>query len=191
MEWPEDGKRELKMKKNPEGKLSILDFEMAGFLFLFLVMEAVCAFSPGAHTALFSNHPTVSWVDCLASKGLVVAGQLVQALALRMKKARVSPITPLHIQGAENPLADVPSRSFVKEPKWHRKTNEDLLTLFNKLYPLPQQNSWTVFHQSSAIFMRVCFVLRMKTTSAEEWRRLPDVGKHVGTIGKPSSHLWE
>ena len=125
---------------------------MAGFLFLFLVMEAVCAFLPGAHAALFSNNqPTVSWVDRLASKSSVVASQLVRALALCMKKVRVSPITPLHIRGAENPLADVPSRSFGKEPKWHCKSDEDLLTLFNKLYPLPQQNSWTVFHPSSAI----------------------------------------
>jgi hypothetical protein len=155
-------------------------------------MEGVCKFAPGAHVALFSdNQPTVSWVDRLASKSSVVAGQLVRALALQMKKARVSPMTPLHIRGAENPLADVPSRSFGKEPKWHCKSDDNLLTLFNKLFPLPNQNSWTVFHPSCAIFTRVCSVLRMKATSAEEWRRLPGVGRHVGKIGEPSSHLWE
>ena len=183
-------KRELKTKKNPKGKLSISDFKTARFLFLFLVMEAFCAFVPGAHAALFSdNQPTVSWVDRLASKSLVVTGQLVQALALRMKKVKVPPITPLHIRGPENPLADVPSCLSGKEPRWHCKTNENLLTLFNKLHPLPKQNSWTVFHLSSAIFMRVCSVLRMKVTYAEEWRQLPDVRKHVGGIGRPLSHL--
>jgi hypothetical protein len=192
MEWPEDVKKDLKTSENPAGRLSISDFEMAGFLFLFLVMEAVCSFKPGAHVALFSdNQPTVSWVERLASKSSVVAGQLVRALALRMKKARVSPVTPLHIRGAENPLADVPSRSFGKEPKWHCRSDNDLLTLFNKLYPLPRQNSWTVFHPSSAIFMRVCSVLRMKATSAAGWRQLPSVGQHVGEIGERSSHLWE
>ena len=98
MEWPDNVKRELKTIKNPKGELSILDFEMTGFLFLFLVMEAVSTFVPGSHVALFSdNQPTVLWVDRLASQSLVVAGVLVRALALRTKKVRVSPITLLPI----------------------------------------------------------------------------------------------
>jgi hypothetical protein len=51
---------------------------------------------------LFSdNQPTVSWVDRLASKNPVLTGQLVRALTLRMKKARVSRMIPLRIRGAE------------------------------------------------------------------------------------------
>ena len=86
-------KKDMKTRENPAGKLSILDFEMAGFLFLFLVMEAVCSFKTGARVALFNNNqPAVSWVGKLAPRSSVVAGQLIRALALRMKKARMSPI---------------------------------------------------------------------------------------------------
>ena len=71
---------------------------MAGFLFLFLVMEAVYKFNLRAHEVLFSkNLSTVPWVDRLAPKNPVATGKLVRALSLRTKKARVSPITPLHI----------------------------------------------------------------------------------------------
>ena len=60
MKWPDDVKKELETKNNPKRKLSISDFEIAGFLFLLLVMETFCAFVPGAHVALFSdNQPTV------------------------------------------------------------------------------------------------------------------------------------
>ena len=74
-------------------------------------MEAVYRFESDAQSSLFSsNHPTILWVDGqVASKSSVVARQLVCALALRIKKATVSPITPLHIQRSEYRLADVPS----------------------------------------------------------------------------------
>jgi hypothetical protein len=52
-------------------------------------------------------------------------------------------------------MTDIPSRSFGSEPKWHCKSNTDLLTLFNNLFPIPSQNSWTVFQISYAVGMRV------------------------------------
>jgi hypothetical protein len=69
---------------------------------MFIVVEVVCKFKPGACMALFSNNQlTVLGMDRRAPNISVVTGQLVCTLTLRMKKARVSPITPLHIQGAE------------------------------------------------------------------------------------------
>ena len=42
-------------------------------------MEKVCEVKSGYHIAVFSNnHPMVSWVDLLASKISVVAGQLLR-----------------------------------------------------------------------------------------------------------------
>ena len=64
--------------ENQGGKLSISDLKMTGFLFRFIVMEAVCKFNTGAHIAPFNNNqPTALWVDWLASKSSVVTGQLV------------------------------------------------------------------------------------------------------------------
>ena len=85
---------------NPDGTITNSDLEMAGLLLLFVVMEEVCGFEAVAHVALFSdNSPTVHWVRRLAARGSLVAGQLLRALALRLKTSKVSPLTPLHIQG--------------------------------------------------------------------------------------------
>ncbi len=127
----------------------------------------------------------------MAAKGSLVADQLLRALALRMKLQKVSPLTTLHIEGKKNAMTDVPSRSFGSEPKWFCKDNNALLTLFNDSFPLPGQKSWTVFQPSSAICMRVISVLRMTLTGMEEWRRLPSAGRHTGTIGQPTSDLFE
>jgi hypothetical protein len=88
-------------------------------------------------------------------------------------------------------MTDIPSRSFGSELKWHCKYHTNLLTLFNNLFPIPSQNSWTIFQISYAVGMGVTSVLQMKDFTLEEWRRLPKVGKHVGAAGRPMSHLWE
>ena len=67
--------------------------------------------------------------------------QLVQALTLQLKKAGASPLTPLHIAGEENPMTNIPSRLFGSNLAWFCKNDTDLLNLFNKNFPLPNQAS--------------------------------------------------
>ena len=190
-EWPEDIKKELVSTHNPLGKISNSDLEMAGLLLLWLVMETVCKKLTEARVALFSdNAPTVSWVQRLASRQSKIAAQLVRALVLRVKLNKACPLTPVHIPGCENLMTDIPSRSFGSVKQWHCKTDLDLLTLFNATFPLPQQNSWTVFQLSSKVATRVTSVLRTTATTLEEWRRLPRIGRHIGQTGAPMSHLW-
>jgi hypothetical protein len=88
-------------------------------------------------------------------------------------------------------MMDIPSHSFGSKPKWQCKSNNNLLTLFNNLFPIPSQNSWTDFQISYAVGMRVTSMLQMKDLTLEEWRRLPKPGKHAGAAGRPMSHLWE
>ena len=191
-EWPNDIKADLNTEKNPTGSITNSDLECAGLLMLFLIMEDVCEFKSGSHAALFSdNQPTFSWVDRLASKSSEVAGQLIRALALRLSMSGVSPLTTLHVKGTENAMTDIPSRSWGSVPKWHCKTCDDLLHLFNKTFPLPEQASWTVYSPSKEITMRVLSVLRTKRIGMDEWRRLPKRGRNTTEIGVPLSHLWE
>ena len=88
-------------------------------------------------------------------------------------------------------MTDIPSRLFGSNSKWHCKTNIELLTLFNSTFPLPRQTSWTVFQLTYAIGTRVTSVLQTMDFTLDEWRRLPRVGKIVGTAGQPMSGLWE
>jgi hypothetical protein len=103
----------------------------------------------------------------------------------------VCPLTPLHIEGKRNAIADVPSRSFGSNPAWACASNTDLLNLFNSRFPLPQQKSWTVYHPNCAVVMRVISALRMKpfcsgrleaTSNKREmcWRNWCAYVKHFG-----------
>lgn len=187
VEWPQDIKDAL-----AAGKLTNSDLEMCGLLFLEVVMEAVCPETRGKKQGLFSdNSPTVGWVDRMAARHSLVAAQLLRALALRLKLQGACPLTPMHVAGKQNAMTDIPSRSFGSEPKWHCKSDADLLTLFNSTFPLPNQTSWTVFRLTSGMLTRVISILRMKAFTMEEWRRLPKIGAHTGTIGPAMSDLWE
>jgi hypothetical protein len=159
----------LKTNSKQGGHLTISDLELAGLLFLWLVMEDVCNITPGMHIALFSdNSPTVSWVQWLVARGSQVAGQLIRALALRLKVQKMSPLTPLHIAGKDNALTDVPSRSFGSELRWFCVSDNDLLTLFYRMFPLTLQNLWTNYFISFKTCTRVISVLRMKDSSMDE-----------------------
>jgi len=191
VEWPQDIKDDMVSERNPEGRITNSDLEMAGLLILFLVIEAVCTLKSGHHLALFSdNQPTVHWVRRMASKSSQVAGQLVRALALRMKIRGVSQLTTLHVEGKKNAMTDIPSRSFGSNPAWHCTSDAALLSLYNNKFPLPNQRSWTVFHLNSEIFSRVLAVLRMKDTSMGEWRRLSKIGRFIGPTGASTAELF-
>jgi hypothetical protein len=164
---------------------------MAGLLFLWLVMESVCGNLREKRVTLFSNNsPTVGWVQQLATCGSLMLAHLIQALALQLKLNGTCPITPLHIAGKENSMMDIPLHLFGSKPKWLCKTNTDLLTMFNKLFPLPTQDSCTAFQLTYAIGMRVTSILLMTDSNLEEWWRLPKVRNLVGNAGRPTLHLW-
>ncbi len=191
-QWPADVANDIKTADNRGGRITNSDLEMAGLVLLWLTMEEVCGPLEEKRLTLFNNNsPTIRWATKLASKRSTVAEHLVQALALRAKLQKACPFTPLHIAGKQNAIADIPSRSFGSNPAWHCKTNNALLTLFNSTFPLPAQQSWTVFHLNCKTVMRVISALRMQPFVLDDWRQLPLPGKLVGKIGKPTSHLWE
>ena len=192
LRWPADIRNDMKTDDNPNGTITNSDLEMAGLLLLFLVMEDVCGSLRERHVALFSdNSPTVSWVRRMASRRSLVAEQLVRALALRLKNAGASPLTPFHIRGIHNALTDIPSRSWGSVPKWKCDSHDALRNMFNSRFPLPNKASWTVYQPSTAISTRVISALRHKRLSMDEWRRLPPRGKSIGPIGPAMSNLWE
>ncbi len=64
------------------GRITNSDLEMAGLLFLWLVIESVCGDLREKHVALYSdNSPTVGWVCRLATRGSLVLAHLIRTLA--------------------------------------------------------------------------------------------------------------
>ena len=88
-------------------------------------------------------------------------------------------------------MTDIPSRSFGSNISWFCKNDTDLLNLFNKNFPLPNQASWTVFSPSNSVIMKVISVLRMQNFEMGEWLQLKKAGKNVEKIGVPLSDLCE
>ncbi len=189
--WTPDIQQELVSTSNPHGRLTINDLEMAGMLLLWFVIEAVTKNITNINAALFSdNSPTVSWIDRLASRRSLTGAHLIRALALRLKVKQCCPLTPLHVAGTKNSMADMASRSFGSVPKWYCKTQDDFSRRFNSLFPLPLQNTWNVFQFNNRLYMRVISVLRMKDSTLAEWRRIPQIGQSIGNTGAPMSNLW-
>jgi hypothetical protein len=129
-------------------------------------------------------------VGCLGSKQSSVAENIIQELALRLKLQRACPLTPIHIEGDQNAISDVPSWSFGSNPTWKCNMDAKLLTLFNPLFPLPEKKSWTVFRLNCEVVMRVTSTLWTRPFKLAEWRQLPKVRRHVGNIGAPTSDYW-
>jgi hypothetical protein len=128
---------------------------------------------------------------CLGSRCSSVVENLIQALALRLKLQRACPLTPIHIEGDRNAISDVPSRSFGSNPAWKCDTDNDLLTLFNSLFPLPDKNSLTVFCLNCELVMRVTSILRTGPFKLAKWGQLPKIGEHVDKIDAPvSNNKW-
>jgi len=189
-EWPQDVTTNVWLFSNPMGTITNSDLEMAGVLILWLVMEAVCQPLQEKRVELFSdNLPAVGWTKRLASRKSLVAEHFVQGLALRIKTNKTCPLTTLHIEGKLNLISGVPSRSFGSTPAWHCTSDESFLTLFNSLFPLPLQNSWTDFRLNSKVVMRVISTLWTQHSDLEGWHRLPKIGSHIGTTGAHTSNL--
>ena len=190
-EWPRDITSNLKTVANWGGTLSISDLEMAGLLLLWLMMESICPSLNERNVALFSdNSPSVSWVDRLASKHSLVGMSLIRALALWLKMTKSCPLTPVHVAGKRNRMADFASRSFGHPKSWHCTSDSHFALTFNARFPLPNQNTWTIFRPSSEICMRVISLLRTELSSLDEWRRIPRIGRASGPTGVPMSALW-
>ena len=191
-EWPDDVKADLCSANNPRGSITNSDLELAALLFLFLVIETVAGDIRNKYIALYSdNSPSVHWVQRLAVRSSPAATQLIRALSLRLHITQASPLSTLHIAGQKNAMTDVPSRSFGSEAKWFCPCDGSFLTLYNSLFPLPTQESWSLFRLSCATTTRVTSILRTKDFTLAEWRRLQRAGKLIGPSGKPSLDLWE
>ena len=127
----------------------------------------------------------------MASKRSTPASKLLRILTHRLNEQRAYPITPLHIPGVHNRIADIPSRSFEYNHAWHFCDDQKFLTFFNKTFPLPQQQCWTMCQLSTAIKLKCVRVLVTRESEMRDWKRLPRIGKDIGGAGKTSRGLWE
>ena len=188
--FPPEISCEVISDKNPTGKLTNSDLEMAAIVLGWLVLEGIDADLRHAHVGIYSdNTPSVSWTNKMASKRSNIAGHLLFALAMRQRLCRASPLCTLHIAGIINDMADIPSRSFGYKAEWNFQHDADFLNYFESSFPLPNQRSWKLFQPSSGVTTRIVAALQMKAIPMVEWQKLPPHGKSIGTNGSSSFAL--
>jgi len=110
-EWPLDIQQELVLDKNRTSKLlTINDLELAGLVLGWLVLEYVSNYLTYKHIGLFcDNTLEVSWAYKGHTTMSLVAGRLLQLLAIRQRTRQTSSLMPMNIAGKDNAMADIPS----------------------------------------------------------------------------------
>ena len=187
VEWPEAIRKLL-----DDEVITINDLEMAGNLLGWLVLEGLGVDIKHCHIALLNdNKSAVSWILRWAAHSKGPAGKLIIALALRQRERRASPLTPAHVAGVLNRMADVASRSFGYKKEWECKSSSEFLTLFDRLFPLPKQSSWQYFNLSSKIVTKVTDILQTTAFEMHEWKRLPGIGTSISRPGASLCDLGE
>ncbi len=187
--WPKEIQDAFESKR-----ISISDLELAGLLLLWITMEGCIGPEnlKHAHVCLLGdNDPSICWLERMASKSSIVAGRILRILSIRMRHCRASPLTPLHIPGVHNSIADIPSRSFGYKKEWHYESDIDFLHFFNSLFPLPNQGCWQLFNLRTTITSRVISLLLQPHAQMHVWLRLPTIGESIGSTGSCMQNLFE
>ena len=182
-EWPQDLQDRLVTQENPTGDLTINDFELAGMVLGWLVLEYLWENLSFKHIGLFcDNTSAVAWAFKGSTSTSVAAGRLLRFLAIRQRLRQTSSLAPRSIAGEDNEMADIPSRAF-KTGEFFQ-AQKSLTNYFNSHFPLPQEQSWTEFKVTKKLASRVISCLRGEPLLMEQLRKLPKLGKSTGSIGQ-------
>ena len=182
-EWPDDIQNRLVTTDNPTGDLTINDFELAGMVLGWLVLEYIWKNLSFKHVGLFcDNTSAVAWAFKGSTSTSVAAGRLLRFLSIRQRRRQTSSLMPHSIAGRDNKMADIPSRAFKNGEFFHAQ--DSLTDYFNAHFPLPQDQSWTEFTVTKKLASRVISCLRGEPLLMEQLRKLPKLGKNIGDTGQ-------
>ena len=172
-----------------QGIITINDLEMAGLLLHYLLLEQLVPMKDTHTAAWCDNTSAVSWVQRMNSKRSMVGQQLTRALAIRLIANQSSHLAALSIDGKDNDLADLASRSFKHTGIQgnYNLSDTQFLTKFNSDFPLQQGHSWLLLRLSTKLNSLVSAVLQGKTPPTGSWTRLTKSGCAIGLTGPTTS----
>ena len=186
IEFPQDFQDGLITADNPNGWITMNDFELIGYIFEWLILEYVVPCLIFKHIGInCDNSSTVSWTQKYTSTKSLVAARLLRVLSLRMHRRRTSPLTSYHVEGDLNTMADVASRSF-RDDSMFAKSKLSLSDYFNSKFPLPQSASWKELTLPPELVSRVISCARSSTFNLGQLLRLPGIDKNTGPTGAHS-----
>ena len=191
VEWPKEVKDSLISEHNLKGQITNSDLELAGQILQMLVLEGMIDLEDQHTLTSCDNTPTVAWVSKLCCSKSQVATNLLKIWGSRMLHAKIPKPMIHYIEGHANKLADYASRKFntkLQDETQKPISDYEFLTLFNSKFPLPQNQSWRLFHLNGAVVSRIIAVLLTKPSSVASWRRVTTKGNASGIIGSPNAN---
>jgi len=157
--------------------------ELATALLHWLVLEHIVPAPTLRHSSTsmwIDNTAAVSWAYKLRSSS-PAAARILRALTIRLRLAQAAPLTPTHISGSLNCMADVASRPHDTDPI-------PFLHFFTDTFPPPTQDTyWHLCQLPTKITSKVFSTITNKTSTLEPWKQLTNKGAVIGKIGPASS----
>jgi hypothetical protein len=180
VQWPSDIASNVVSDKNPKGSITNSDLEMAGVLLQEAVLEAHLGKTlRGAQIAIgCDNSPAVAWTTRMASRSTSpISFRLLKGLAMRQRVTRSAPPAIYHVAGVRNTLADVASRPLTGVASHFHLLDSSptdmcphtFLSLFDKMYPLPQKRPWHNVQPPSGLWCNVISTLRGQRLALRQW----------------------
>jgi hypothetical protein len=199
VEFPPDITAEVVSDKNPNGKLTNSDLEMAGVLMHYLALEQIVpdlVLMRSQAVIGCDNTPAVAWTRHMATQASSpVSHRLLQGLAMRQRITQAAPPRIFHTAGDGNILADVASHAIAL--LLESSGPVAFLAYFNARFPLPQSPSWTHvmldFAQSSNVILTLRgqqLELRRWTTKTARKVGLTGSGTPLGPMPTPICKDW-
>lgn len=183
--WPTDIAKRLAEYED----LSINDGEAAGVLLHQMALESdVEDLTHKKALPFCDNTSAVSWVTRMASRQSRIGGRLAKGIAMRARSRRMCLPEAVSIQGKQNDMADVASRSF-SAASGYMFSDAELLTHFNSHFPLPQNRSWRVVTLPPEDISKVVSTLRGQRLTMAQWTSRG--GRSTGATGAPSLNSGE
>jgi hypothetical protein len=177
--FPPDIEQEVVSDKNPSGRLTNSDLELAAVLYQNMILRQVAPMQHQRAGIFSDNTPTVAWTKHMADKSQSpTAGRLLRGLTAMQRSSQSGPFTVASVAGKHNKMADIASRSFHLD-------DAAFLTLFHSRFPLPQNKSWARVHLMQKMSSKVTCTLAGKRLPLQQW--MTGCGPPTGSTGSSSA----
>jgi hypothetical protein len=173
--FPADIATDVVSFERPDGKVSNSDLELAAEVLAIGTLLAKAPFTKWEPIGtLCDNTPTVSWIERMASKSLSpTAGRLLGGLAFMLHSYHAGRLTTVHVPGQDNIMADIASRPSKAHDLFRCATptlsDPDFVTAFDRTFPLPLQELWTLAMVPPWLKSNVFETLRGQRLDLRRW----------------------
>jgi hypothetical protein len=173
VQFPRSIADEVVSFKNPTGRLTNSDLELAGLVLHYCALENATDLAHKRVGIYSDNTPTVHWTKRMADRSQAeTSGRLLRGFAMRQRTLHSGPTTVAPIAGDQNGMADEASRIF--NSPFPKLSDSQFLPYFNKTFPLPQLQSWTVVHPPPEMISAVMETLEGKRLPMQRWTMRPE-----------------